>query len=240
MTLKDIIKKLIRKYENYKHKNSNVYYISIGENCLTDNILNRFRIKSFSTPYSHGRSNLDYAIQLEKENYCNLLNSEHLFYEYIGETKVVRNKFYSKSDNIYIKLHQHGFEFTHHDVINNDLHRKSYERKLLRMKSLDKRKKIKFIYHYRHSNNKDLKLIAKKAEEFLICYQKKGVKCEFIFFTQEIILNKEERDIIKIHDENSVKGYSLKTLEIWQGDDQDVFWARKDDDLISKMIKDIK
>jgi hypothetical protein len=79
-----------------------------------------------------------------------------------------------------------------------------------------------------------------KAEKFLSYYQKKGIKCEFIFFTQSIISKKEERNLIKIHDLNNVKGYILKTLEIWAGDNQDIFWARKDDDLLAKMIKEIK
>ena len=238
--IKKTLKKLIRRYINLKKQLSNTYYLSIGENCLTDNILDRHNIKSFSTPYSHGRSNLDYAIKLEKENYSNLLKAEYLTYNYLGETKVVRNKHYSESDNIYNEIHQNGFEFTHHDVINNELQRKSYERKILRMKSFSKRKKLKFIYHYRNNKNKDLKLITKKAEEFLSFYQKEGVKCEFIFFTQNIISKKEERNLIKIYDSNNIKGYILKTLEIWAGDDQDVFWARKDDDLIKKMINEIK
>lgn len=238
--LKRNLRKIIRKFENYKRKISKTYYLSIGENCLTDNILVRHKLKSFSTPYSHGRSNLDYVIKLEKENYSNLLKSEYLYYDYAGETKVVRNKHYSESDNIYNELHQNGFEFTHHDVINNDIQRNSYERKIFRMQSFSKREKIKFVYHYRNNDNKDLKLIVKKAEKFLSYYQRKAIKCEFIFFTQEIISKKEERSLIKVYNFNNIKGYVLKTLEVWAGDDQDLFWARKDDDLITKMIKEIK
>lgn len=230
----------MRKLLIFQKKLHNTYYLSIGENCLTDNILDRHNIKSFSTPYSHGRSNLDYAISLEKENYRNLLKSEYLYYDYLGETKVVKNKYFIKSDNIYNELHQNGFEFTHHDVIDNKSHRLSYERKILRMTSFSKRKKIKFIYHYRYSDKRDLKLIVLKAEKFLSLYQNKGIKCEFIFFSQSIISKKKERSLIKIHDSNNVKGYIFKTLEIWGGDNQDIFWAKKDDDLITKMIKEIK
>jgi len=108
------------------------------------------------------------------------------------------------------------------------------------MKSFGKRKKLKFVYHYRNNDNIDLKLIITKGEEFLSYYQKKGIKCEFIFFTQEIVFKKEERNLTKIHDSNNVKGFILKTLEVWAGDDDDAFWARRDDDLITKMIKEIK
>ena len=238
--MKKIIERLVRKYLILKKQLSNTHYLSIGENCLTDNILARHNLKSFSTPYSHGRSNLDYAIKLEKESYRNLLKSEYLYHDNVEETKVVRNKHYSESDNIYYELHLNGFEFTHHDVIDNDLQRKSYERKILRMISFNKRKKLKFVYHYRNNNNKDLNLIIGKAEEFLGYYEQKGIKCEFIFFTQDIVSKKEERNLIKFHDSNNVRGYILKTLETWAGEDQDVFWARKDDDLFMRMIKEIK
>lgn len=41
-------------------------WLSLGENCLSDNILSRHSLKSFSTPFSHARSNIDYALELEK------------------------------------------------------------------------------------------------------------------------------------------------------------------------------
>ncbi len=233
------IKKLLQKIVGVQNQFSNTYYLSIGENCLTDNILDRFKIKSFSTPYSHGRSNLDYAIKLEEENYANLLKSEYLYNDYVGETKVVRNKYYSKSDNIYNDLHKNGFEFTHHDVLQNDLQRKSYQRKIDRMLSFDNSKTLKFVYHYRNSDDLDLNKLVNKAEEFLYLYEKKGIRCGFIFFTQEIVAEISKRSITKIHDSKNVKGYLLKTLELWAGDDQDVLWARNDDDLLSEMIKEI-
>ncbi len=238
--IKQILKKIFNKYTKLKKQFSNIYYISIGENCLTDNILERHNLKSFSTPYSHGRSNIDYAITLEKNNYYNLLESKYLFYDYFGSTKVVRNNYYSKSENIFHEFQQNGFEFTHHDVINNKSHIKSYHRKVLRMKSFKKNNKIKFLYHYRSNKYRDLKLIIIKGQEFLSYYQKRNIKCEFIFFSQNIISNKEERKLLKIHDSNNIKGYILNTLEVWTGDDLDVFWARKDDDLFSLMIKEIK
>ncbi|MFJ5369320.1 DUF1796 family putative cysteine peptidase, partial [Bosea sp. CER48] len=44
-------------------------WLSLGENCLPDNILERNGLKMFSTPFSHGRSNIEYAIQLHSEGY---------------------------------------------------------------------------------------------------------------------------------------------------------------------------
>lgn len=239
-TIKQKCIKLLQKTAGLRNQFSNTHYLSIGENCLTDNILDRHKIKSFSTPYSHGRSNLDYAIHLEKESYSELLNPQHLYYGYVGETKVVRNSYYTKSDSIYNELHKNGFEFTHHDVINNEFQRKSYQRKIARMLSFDKGQQLKFIYHYRNNVDLDLKLLIAKAAEFLSYYQKRNIKCEFIFFTQEIVTENFQRSITKIHDSDNVKGFLLKTLEFWAGDDEDVLWARNDDDLFVNMIQQIK
>lgn len=234
------VKKLLQKAAGLQNQFSDTYYLSIGENCLTDNILDRFKLKSFSTPYSHGRSNLDYAIALEKDAYKHLLNPKYLHYDTVGETKVVRNNFYSKSDSIYNELHKNGFEFTHHDVFNNDGQRKSYQRKIARMLSFDKSKKLKFLYHYRNNEDLDVNRLLEKAGEFLKLYQKKGINCEFIFFSQEIVKDNSQRCAIKIHDSQNIKGFMLKTLELWVGNDEDVLWARKDDDLLSRMIVEIR
>lgn len=217
-----------------------ILYISLGENCLTDNILQRFGIKSFSTPYSHGRTNIDYAIHLEKEKYSNLLNPNFLYYDYIGDKKVVRNTYYSKSDNIYNNIHLKGFEFTHHDVISNEKHKKSYERKIERITSLHNNYIIKFFYHYRKCNNQCIENLIDKLKTFLSFYQNRGIDCQVIFFTQEIVLLEEERSLIKIHYEDSIKGYIFRTLQIWDGEDQEIFLAKKDDDLISIMISETK
>lgn len=243
MNLKNIqqkLQKVLQRTVGFKNQFSNTHYLSIGENCLTDNILDRHKIKSFSNPYSHGRSNLDYAIQLEKEHYANLLNPEFLYYEYVEQTKVVRNKLYATSHNIFNELHKNGFEFTHHDVLNNEKERKSYERKIARMNSFDKSQKLKFFYHYRSNDDLAIDVLIGKAEEFLSYYKRREIKCEFIFFTQEIVSKSTERQLLKIHDSENIKGYILKTLEYWAGDDEDFLWARKDDDLLTEMIKEIK
>lgn len=238
--IKKVLNKIQTIYKRLKRQFSCTHYISLGENCLTDNILQRFNIKSFTTPYSHARSNLDYAIHLEKERYSNLLRQDFLYYDYVGDLKVVRNSHYSKSDIIYSDLHLNGFEFTHHDLIDNQSHMESYSRKIIRMCSLNSKDKLKFLYHYRNNENMNIQLLINKAKDFLSCYQSRKIKAEFIFFTQEIINNKNERAMIKIYNSKNIKGYVFRTMEIWQGDDQNVFWARNDNDLIKKMINDIK
>ena len=56
-------------------------YLSLGENCLPDGILKRYGLKSFSTPYSSARSNIQYAIENELNNYTELLNRKNIVIE---------------------------------------------------------------------------------------------------------------------------------------------------------------
>ena len=122
-----------------------IEYVSLGENCLADNILNRYHLKAFSTPYSHGRSNIDCALALEKCKYRVLLNQRYLHYEMYGKKQVVRNSALRKCDDIFISDQKHGFEFTHHDVIGNAAHLKSYSRKVKRMRRLRRVKGVVFF-----------------------------------------------------------------------------------------------
>jgi len=233
--------KILSKIKQLLPNSPKTYYLSIGENCLTDYILIKHRLKSSSTPYSHGRSNLDYAIMLEEDNYEKLLSSDLLYYDTINDTIVVRNRYYSKSDHIYNNLQENGFEFTHHDVINNNLHKNSYRRKISRMLTLktNPANKVRFLYHHRINENSDLNKIVQKANKFLSYYHKHQIDAKFFIFTQSIVEKQEERALLKFHNGENVKCYVLKTMKAWEGDNY-VAWVKKDNDLIKKMINEIR
>lgn len=209
-------------------------FLSLGENCLTDDILKRHSLKSFSTPYSHGRSNIDYAISLEREKYSSLLNKDLLEYEYVGDKKVVRHKKINRSDLIFSSMHTKGFEFTHHDVISDESQIESYERKVKRLNTLRGKHNICFFYHYRQDNRNDLNLLIEKAEEFLNFYLINNCKCELIIFTQNIVNNFNDRGVNKTEHNKNIQIYTFNTMAIWGGTNDDLFWARTDDDLIKK------
>jgi len=214
--------------------------VSIGENCLTDNILSRYGLKSFSTVYSHCRSNIDYAIALEKESYKNLLEDKFLYYDNSqGNRKVVRNNNYSINDNIFNHMHIKGFEFTHHDILGNIAFRKSMERKRDRLLNYKGKKNFNFFYHYRLNPNISISYILKRAKEFLTYYEKNNKKCRFIIFTQIIIKHKKERRLEKVAYSESIVIYTFYTLDIWGGDDPEILWARNDDDLIKEMLHNL-
>lgn len=76
--MKRLFKKISGYIKKIKHINDKYVIVSFGENCLTDNILSRNDLKSFSTPYSSGRSNIEYILAHEKEYFNDFLNSAYL------------------------------------------------------------------------------------------------------------------------------------------------------------------
>src|SRR5690606_35399390 len=109
-------------------------WLSLGENCLPDGVLKRHDLKAFSTPYSHGRTNVDYAIALEKSGYSGLIDASNLIVGNAWGQKVVRSRVYNRSDDIFEPSVSKGFEFTHHDILKNKTALESYIRKINRIK----------------------------------------------------------------------------------------------------------
>ena len=198
--------------------------------------MDRHGLKSFTTVYSHGRSNIDYAIQLEQEEYKNLLNDEFLYHAKAGDTEVVRNNKYKTNANIFDPTHSNDFEFTHHDIIKDVRHRKSLERKSRRLNKYRGSKNFKFFYHYRLNNKLSMQSLFTKAEQFIKFYEKNGKNCEFIIFTQDIVDKRSLRGVECVKHSDMVKAYTFKTTDLWAGDDAGIFAAKYDDDLIVQMF----
>lgn len=224
-------------------KNQKTYatmWLSLGENCLTDNILSRHGLKSFSTPYSHGRSNIDYALFLEANAYNTFLDKTNLIYDTLGGKKVVRSKIPDQCDPIFDLSHMKGFEFTHHDIISSVDARQSMERKVSRLIDIRHKNNITFLYHYRLNKSMDLNSVYKKATKFLSYYSSDAYKCNFIVFFQQIISDIGERKITYQKVNDNIHSFTIHSEHIWGGHDENIFWARNDDDLISDMLNYIQ
>ena len=109
--LLSLINKVRSLVSEYKMTHAQRVFLSFGENCLTDNILERHHIKSFSTPYSSGRSNIEYILQIERARFEDFLNPEYLEYTEFDGRRVVRLRQYTQVDNTYNPWHMNGFEF---------------------------------------------------------------------------------------------------------------------------------
>jgi glycosyltransferase involved in cell wall biosynthesis len=214
-------------------------YVSYGENCLTDNILQRHFLKSLTTPFSHGRSNVEYILQLERDNYKDFLNPEYLRYEVLGKKEVPRLKKYNVVDNQYNDAHENGFEFTHHDVINNESHRFKMNKRVHALRKLNGRKKFIILYHHRSNSRTNIDLLLKHLQELKELYSSNSLTSEVICFTQNIISDTIDRKLSYAQN-NGIHYFIFHTMNEWAGDNNDIFWAKCDEDLIVQMLSIVK
>lgn len=223
---------------DFRKTHQNKIYLSFGENCLTDNILERHGIKSFSTPYSSARSNIEYILQIERDHFRCFLNPADLYYDYIGNKRVVRLKKYTNIQNTYKSAHMKGFEFTDHDVLGNKEIKEKFEHRTSRMLNL-KNRNLCIFYHSRLSQKTDTELLIKHLCELKEMYEKRCKNVNVIAFSQVIVDNPQQRKI-EVDKKSGIYMYRFYVLKEWSGDDQDVFWAKCDDDLIAEMIRDVQ
>jgi len=213
-------------------------WLSLGENCLPDDILKRHSRKSFSTPYSSGRTNIDYAIFLESENYSELLSKENLVYGDAWGTKVVRSNYVTKSDDIYELGCSKGFEFTHHDPISSPKDLESCRRKIQRLLNLRGKRNVLFMYHHRRNARSDINKIKDKLRCFQSKYRSDGVECLVVLFYQSVV-KKSERCVEFMGQSDGLFEFAFFTEHLWGGNDPNVMWALNDEDLIRQMIANI-
>lgn len=212
------------------------FWLSLGENCLADGILKRFARKSFSTPYSHGRSNIDYAIALEERGYEKLLDKNYLVVGDAWGQNVVRSSLYVDADPIFDSSCTKGFEFTHHDPLQSIADCESYQRKISRLIEIRATHDVVFLYHHRKNDKSNSKLLHEKLKRFKSFYCENGHTCCIVLFYQLIVTTEASRGLVCKGINDEILEFELHTVNLWGGVNQDLFWARVDDDLISEMF----
>lgn len=194
--------------------------ISLGENCIIDALLKRYNIKRESFIFGSVRTNIEYNFEIIKNEMKYLIDKKYLKKTIVNNiTPVIKNTKYTNiSKKIYDGSVSSGFEFTHHNVLENVNAYNSYCRKISRMKHSLQNDSIIFWYHYRYSklNNIDELLII--FRDFIKYLKAKyNQKIKICIFTQ--ILDKNTRfhhekydediHIIKCYDENKWGGNNV-------------------------------
>lgn len=206
-------------------------YLSLGENCLCQDIINRNGLNTFNTIYSYARSNIDYASYLESINYYKFLDRDSLKLAPMdGGCYFLKLTEYC--DDMFI--YKYGFEFTHHDIVTNTNHYNSFVRKIFRMDRVRYNEDMCFFYHHRANKLSDVLKLKYKMSDFERFY-KRNNKVYFVLMYQSIVNSKEKRKVeIKI--DNNIFECCFCTLAMWAGNDPKIFWAKNDDALIKKAI----
>lgn len=213
-----------------------IRYVSIGENCLVDELLKKVMLKAESYPFGSGRFNIDYITSVVQEDFKNLLLTENLKYETVDGKQVVKNTFYKTKNDIFCPTVSSDYEFTHHDVL-NEKDKQSIERKIARFKEMMKSgDKVVFIYNYRYSTKQNVSKVTALLNDFLQLIKTKYNKnADVILFYQT--LNDKKREYT-ITTSGNVTLCEFITKEAWVGDDN--YDGSKDMDLFRKVLADKK
>ncbi len=202
-------------------------FVSFGENCLTDHILKRHGLKSFSTPYANCRSNIEYILQLERDAFSDLINPEYLHWQEAGSLKVLRSSKYQDHQNYYDPAHMRGYEFTHYDVINNTAHREAVQRRCDRLLNLgcDEEIFLNIFYFHRQNLNTDMYLLIDHLNALKEIYEERCKNVQVVMF-QQIIVNDLSLRRVEHRVINGIHVYSFlswisgqEEIRIFSGDD---------------------
>lgn len=125
-------------------------YCSIGENCLGQGVLDRHKISSIISPFSWGRSNIDYVQAIIAEDFADFLNPAFLHYREIYKARFSTNFKYQCTAGTFDPSVSQEFEFTHHDVIASAEALGSMRRKVDRFRNFIRSDiPAVFLYHHR-------------------------------------------------------------------------------------------
>lgn len=220
-------------------RRTNRIYLSFGENCLTDNILSRYGLKSFTTPFSHCRSNIEYILDLERNNYENFVSGEFLKYGDLNGKPVPRLKTDLILQNTYHHLHENGIEFPSQDVIKNQKYWQKVVERAIKLKAFLGKRKYILLYHHRVCEGNNLELLLMHLSELKGYYSTKEYECQVVLFKQAIIPKESKKNII-YQNIKDIHIFDFHSHYTWTGRDQRKYWAFIDDSLISKMLKTVK
>ena len=210
--------------------------LSLGENCMPDMVIQRYGIKSYSTPFSFSRCNISYAYKLLLTDFKDLINKDFLEKDINCQfPQFYRNKkiFDIHEDGLFEKSCSNGFEFTHHNVIEKEKDRESFIRKINRLIDLkDSNEDVVFFYHHRYIPDSKIEKIIEYSNNLIKLF-KNNV---YVVILEQIIINSQiKRNVYYKRYGNTLIFFFLTTKE-WKGKDKNILFAKSDEDLIQKMM----
>lgn len=229
----------VKKINHRRNFSADVLWLSLGENCLTDDILRRHQRKSYSHVFSSARSNIEYVLQMEKDNYRYLLQKEHLACCIEEGHDVLRSTRYIDCENIYSENHMKGFEFSHHNPLSVAEDHRAFKRRIARAIQTRGSKNIVFVYHHRINPRSNLTFIRDKLTTLIKLYTTSQVSCQVVLFYQQIDDENSVNRLTFYPHETGLLEFVCHTKALWGGENQNQFWAKNDDNLFVDMFNSV-
>jgi hypothetical protein len=220
-----------------RHPGSRLLWASLGENCLPDRVLQRHGLKSASTPFSHGRTNIDYALQLLHLGFAGWLDPQYLVSFQQGDVRGARQLRYRECEALYDPSVSRGFEFSHHDVRTDANARASLERKLGQLRRLAGAGDLVLLYHHRCNSRTDVARLVEKLERFATGLMQAPYQCRIFLMRQALCADAELCRVEHGRPSVHVDDFLFHTQGVWGGQEEADFWAERDDALVGQMLQ---
>jgi hypothetical protein len=205
----------------------NITWVSLGESCISQDIINSLGIKTIVSPYSWAFSSIDHIINLQEEEFA--------IDDYCQTTCPVLQEKYSvhktsknNNDSFFVETGK-SLAFRHHDFFSNNEDYETIKRRMDRYKSLNSNDVV-FLYNYRIGQTKENEYVRSRLEYFLTKYYPKA---KALMFYE---VKSEQRGIDLIEDKNNVFEFKLKTTISYE--DNLGAWQREPDRDLHKQMLD--
>lgn len=209
-------------------------WLSLGENCLSQNIINDLGLKTLTSPFAWTSVTIDHILNIQDTEFSKL------DYDYYPvDTNGIAGPWHKTSknsdDSIFAERH-HQMYFFHNDFLAKEEEYNKIARRFERYHSLAIEKNV-FLYHYRYSNNMNVAYVRSKLEHFIATYYPNSVA---VLLYQTIAPNKS---VNLVSESNSVLEFDIHTDMTWDGEN----WNAKNDrwlhkemiDVVSSILEDI-
>lgn len=222
-----------------KEQLKGVVFCSLGENCLGQGVLDRKGMTSVVSPFSWGRINIDYVLDVIREDFVDLLNPDYLEHRMVFQKPTAKNLKYQCESGVFIEPMASGFEFTHHDVIESEEARHSMQRKIERLKEslASPQYETVLVYHHRPVGPKSIPHVVSKTESLIdLLRERRGQNnISGLLIFQSMVTEDNDRKVSVSQNGKLIRA-EFFTKQMWTGADTDVFWGRVDDDLFDQMF----
>jgi hypothetical protein len=180
----------------------NITWISLGENCVPQMIINKLGIKTIISPYSWAFSSIDHIINLQEEDF--LIKDYEQTTCPIWKEKYSVHKTSKNSDDSFFVETGKTLAFRHHDFFSNNEDYEKIKKRMNRHKSLDG-DGIVFLHYYRFGETPNCEYVRSRLEYFLNKYYPKA---KILMFYK---VYNEQMGIRLIQYKNNVFEFEIKT-----------------------------
>jgi hypothetical protein len=186
----------------------NIIWVSLGENCVSQQIINKLGVKTAVSPYSWAFSTIDHIINLQEEDFL-IKDYEQATCPILKEKYSVHKGSKNSNDSFFVKTGK-TLAFRHHDFFSNSENYEKIKRRMDRHKSLAG-DGVVFLYHHRIGDTPNCEYVRSKIEYFLDKYYPEAKALMFY----EVKDKQIEMRLVQY--KNNVFEFEIKTPDLHKG-----------------------